>query len=226
MPSVDWEKTRQRYRNRWCVGGIDLSSVSDLTCWVTAFPHPDDSELIDVVMRTWCPSDKLYDSKNKYRDQYQAWEKTGWLSVTEGNAIDYDFIRLEIVKDAEAWDIDSIAVDRLFQGYEFCMKLNQEIGGTESDPAVVACGMGYLSMAGPCNELERRLLKKKINHGGNPILRFMADSVSVSMDPAGNKKPNKDKSQGKIDGFIGLLLCLDRLLRVKPRRRIMMPVAV
>ena len=226
MPSVDWEKTRMRYRNRWCVGGIDLSAVSDLTCWVVAFPHPDDSELVDVIMRTWCPMDKLHDPRNKYRDQYQAWSDTGWLDVTEGNAIDYDFIRAEIVKDSEVYDLDSISVDRLFQGYEFSMKLNQEIGGTESDPAVVACGMGYLNMAGPCNELERRLLKKKINHGGNPILRFQADSVAVSMDPAGNKKPNKDKSQGKIDGIIGLLLCMDRLLRVKPRRKIMMPVAV
>jgi phage terminase large subunit-like protein len=225
MSRVDWEKTRKRYAGRWCVGGIDLSAVSDLSCWVTAFPDDDDPELIDLVMRTWCPEAKLFDKKNKYRDQYQAWVDTGWLDITEGNAIDYDFIRAEIVKDSEVFNLDSIGVDRLFQGYEFCMKLNEKLGGSEKAPKVIACGMGYISMAGPCQEFERRLLKKKLNHGGNPIFRFQADSVAVSIDPAGNMKPNKDKSQGKIDGIIGTLLCLDRLLRVKPKTKIQMPVS-
>lgn len=226
MLKVDWEETRRRYTGRWCVGGIDLSAVSDLTCWDVAFPSDEDPELIDIIMRTWCPEAKLYDKKNKYRDQYKAWADAGWLDVTDGNAIDYDFIRAEILKDSQVYDLDSVAIDRLFQGYEFSMKLNEELGGTEKVPAVIACGMGYISMAGPCQEFERRLLKKKLNHGGNPIFRFMADSVAVSMDPAGNMKPNKDKSQGKIDGIIGLLLCLDRLLRVKPRPKIQMPVSV
>jgi len=87
------------------------------------------------------------------------------------------------------------------------------MGGTEKFPKVAACGMGYMSMAGPCNEFERLLLLTKLNHGGNPILRWMADNVSISLDPAGNKKPNKADSQGKIDGIIGILLCLDRILR-------------
>jgi phage terminase large subunit-like protein len=66
--------------------------------------------------------------------------------------------------------------------------------------------MGFLSMAGPCLELERKSLKHKLNHGGNPVLRWMADSVSVRSDPAGNKKPDKASSQGKIDGIVGIEL--------------------
>jgi phage terminase large subunit-like protein len=73
--------------------------------------------------------------------------------------------------------------------------------------------MGYRSMALPTQKLEELLAKKKVNHGGNPILRFMADGVAVSMDPAGNRKPNKDESQCKIDGIIGLLLALDQYIR-------------
>lgn len=211
---------------RWCVGGIDLSAVSDLTCWVMAFPDMDDPEQLDLLMRCWCPEAKLYDSQNKYRDQYQAWEKQGYLITTEGDAMDYDYIRAKIVDDSRAYDIDSISVDRLFQGYEFAQKLNLDLGGTEKAPRVIACGMGYLSMAGPAKEMESRLLNRKLNHGGNPVLRFMADNVSVSEDPAGNKKPNKATSQGKIDGIIGILLCLDRLLRTKPKRKIKMPMAV
>jgi phage terminase large subunit-like protein len=75
--------------------------------------------------------------------------------------------------------------------------------------------MGWLSMNGPCQELERLLLLKKLNHGGNPILRWMADNVSVKVNPTGGgKSPNKASSQGKIDGIVGTLLALDRKLRM------------
>lgn len=223
MLSVDWDATLKKYAGRWALGGIDLSAVSDLTSLVWLLPWIDDTEGFDLIMRTWCPEARIYDKRNKYRDQYQAWEKAGYLEATEGNAIDYEYVRARIVSDSQMLDVESIGVDRLFQGYEFSMKLNEELGGTEKDPAVVACGMGYLSMAGPCQEFESRLLKEKVNHGNNPILRFMADSVSVSTDPAGNRKPNKDKSQGKIDGIVAILIGLDRLMRSKPRQQVLMP---
>jgi len=217
MHTVDWQQTIQRYAGRHALGGVDLSSVSDLTCLVWVIPWQNDPEGFDVIMRTWCPEAQVYSRRNKYKDQYQVWEKQGYLETTPGNAIDYDYVRQRIVEDTQILDVEAIGVDRLFQGYGFCMQLDEDLGGTENAPVVIACGMGYLSMAAPCQELEARLLKKKVNHGGNPILRFMADSVAVSFDPAGNRKPNKDKSQGKIDGIIGLLLGLDRLMRSKPK---------
>ena len=220
---IDWKKTTDNFKGRLCAGGIDLSAVSDLTCWVMAFPDDNDKEYADFLMRTWCPQERLHDKQNKYRDQYQAWETEGYLEATEGNAIDYDYVREQVYKDAQAFKIDSIGVDRLFQGYEFCMKLDKKLGGTEKDPKVVACGMGYYSMGGLCQEFERRLINHKLNHGGNPIMRFAADNVSVSMDPAGNLKPNKSTSQGKIDPIIGILLALDRLMRLKPKISIKMP---
>lgn len=194
-----------------CFGGVDLSSVSDLTVWTMLFPS--ENNILDILIRVWCPESRLFDTRNRYRDSYQAWKKQGFLFTTAGDAIDYDFIRAQIVADSQKFEIDSISVDRLFQGYEFSMKLNDELGGSEKAPKVIACGMGYMSMAGPCLEMEKRLLNRQLNHGGNPILRFMADNVCVSIDPAGNKKPNKAESQGKIDGIIGILLGLDRILR-------------
>ncbi len=220
-----WDRNNVRPVNetnllgRQCVGGIDLSSVSDLTIWCMLFPDLDDKDLVDILIRVWCPEARLNDSKNKYRDQYKAWQKQGYLLTTSGDAVDYDFIRAKIVEDSLKFNIDSISVDRLFQGYEFSQKLDEELGGTDKAPKVIACGMGFLSMAGPCQELERRLLINKLNHGGNPILRWMADNVSVKKDPAGNKKPDKAESQGKIDGIIGILLGLDRLLRGETQGR-------
>jgi len=216
---VNWPATTAKYKGRWCVGGIDLSSVSDLTCWVMAFPDIDDPELIDILMRVWCPEAKLHDAKNKYRDQYQGWNEQGFLETTDGDAMDYDYVRAQVVNDAKSFDVRGIALDMLFQGYEFAQKLNIELGKSKEKPVVFGCGMSFKYMGGPCQELERRLIDKKINHGGNPVLRFMADNVSVRESPEGFKRPDKASSQGKIDGIVGILLCLDRLLRQEPPKK-------
>ena len=222
MP-VDWKKTAEKYRGRLAFGGIDLSSVSDLTVWVLVFPDPNEWEKIDILSRIWCPEARLTDKKNKYRAQYQGWARENWIETTDGNAIDYDYVRHRIVEDAHIFNIESIALDRLFQGYEFATKLNDELYGSEKAPKVFTCGMGYLSMGPLCQELERRLLLGYVNHGGNPVLRWMADNTAVSTDPAGNRKPNKSESQGKIDGIIGILLGLDRQMR-SDNKPMMLPV--
>jgi len=216
-----WDKnnikavTEKSCMGRACYGGIDLSAVSDLTVWVMLFPNEDDKDLIDILIRVWCPEARLFDTKNKYREQYQSWKKQGYLLTTEGDAINYDFVRAQIVSDSLKFDINSISVDRGFQGYEFSQKLDEELGGNDKAPKVVACGMGWVSMNGPCQRLETLLLMRKLNHGGNPVLRWMADNVSVKINPTGGgKSPNKATSQGKIDGIIGILLGLDRLLRM------------
>lgn len=193
---------------RRCYGGLDLSSVSDLTAWVLLFPDPVALDRVTVLARIWCPEVKLTDDTNRYREQYQAWARDGWLRTTPGNAIDYEAIKAQIAADAHTFDVQEIAIDRLFQGYQLAMQLQEEYGLT-----VAACGMGYMSMAAPCAEFERRLLEGKIHHGGHPVLKWMANNVAVREDPAGNKKPDKASSQGKIDGIIGLLLALDRVMR-------------
>ena len=200
-----------------CFGGVDLSAVLDLTPWVMAFPNKKDKLRVDVIMRCWCPEARLWAEDNKYRDSYQGWKKEGWLLTTPGNAIDYDFIRAQIMEDAKKFQIDSISVDRLFQGYEFTMKLDREMGGHEKNPKVAACGMGWGSMGVLCLEFEKRLMDCKINHGGNPILRWMADNVAVKRGAGGTVvSPDKATSQGKIDGIVALLLAFDRLMRKMP----------
>jgi len=202
-------------KRRPCHGGLDLSSVSDITAWVMAFPDDHDPEALDIVARFWCPSARLLDDTNRYVDQYRAWAKQGFLRVTEGDAVDYAFIRQAVLEDAERYALVDLNVDRLFQGYQLSQELADE--GLE----VFGMGQGFVSMAAPMREFERRLLAKKLRHGGHPILAWMADNVAVKQDPAGNLKPDKAASEGKIDGIVALVMALDRAMRrEKPRRSV------
>jgi len=203
----------EKLAGRTCYGGLDLSAVSDLTAWVMIFPHDDDPETIDVLARFWCPEAKLHDSSNKYRHQYQAWVRQGFLQVTPGDAVDYAFIKRQVLEDARRFNLIDLNIDRLFQGYQVGTDLQEE-GLT-----VVGMGQGWLSMAGPMKEFERRLLARKIRHGGNPVLRFMADSVVVKQDPAGNLKVDKANSQARVDGIVALVMALDRAIRHEQPQR-------
>ncbi len=126
-----------------CYGGLDLSSVSDITAWVMAFPHGDDSETVDVLARFWIPEAKLHDDTNKYLDQYLVWADQGLLQTTPGDAVDYAFIKKVILDDAQRYKIQNMNVDRLFQGYQLSQELADE--GLE----VFGMGQGFLSMAAP-----------------------------------------------------------------------------
>jgi phage terminase large subunit-like protein len=78
---------------------------------------------------------------------------------------------------------------------------------------VVTFGQGDVSMNPPMQELERAVLSKKMNHGDNPVLSWMADNLVAQMGPTGLLKPDKAKSAEKIDGITALLMGLDLALR-------------
>lgn len=207
---ISWERTIERYTNCECWGGLDLSSVRDFTAWSLLFENEEDPDVIDILCRCWCPEARLYANDNKYRDQYQAWVREGWLTVTPGDAVDYNRICDDIVADADVVLLDSMNVDRLFQGAQVINNL------IDAGINCLPMGMGWQSMALPMKKFEELLLKRRLNHGNNPVLRFCADNVAVSKDKAGNLSPNKAASQGKIDGIVAILLALDRYIRAEP----------
>lgn len=68
-------------------------------------------------------------------------------------------------------------------------------------------------MSSPTKELMTLTLEEKLAHGGHPVLRWMMDNIFVRTDPAGNIKPDKEKSTERIDGAVATIMALDRALR-------------
>ena len=78
---------------------------------------------------------------------------------------------------------------------------------------VIPFGQGYASMSPPTKEFYKLLMEGKIQHGGNPVLAWMAGNVVVDTDPAGNIKCTKARSPEKIDGIVAAIMALDRCIR-------------
>jgi phage terminase large subunit-like protein len=64
------------------------------------------------------------------------------------------------------------------------------------------------------------VLQQNLRHGGHPVLRWMMDNIYVKTDPAGNIKPDKEKSTERIDGAVALIMALDRAIRNEHRESV------
>ena len=186
-----------------CFAGLDLSSTTDISAFVLLFPPAEDGGEYTVLPHFWVPEENIDKRSKKDRVPYDVWVRDGFIEATPGNVIDYDTIRRRINELNRRYHIYELALDR-WNATQISTQL-------ESDGfTVVPYGQGYRDMSAPTKNLEALLMAKRVRHGGNPVLRWMADNVSVKQDPAGNLKPDKAKSTGRIDGIVGLVMALGR----------------
>lgn len=193
-------------RGRMCYGGLDLSSTSDITALVLAFPPRSDDEKYTLLPFFWLPEDTLELRCRRDHVLYDVWQKQGFIQTTEGNVIHYGFIEKFIEHLGETYNIREIAYDR-WNATQMVQNL-EDMGVT-----MVPFGQGFKDMSPPSKELFKLLMEGNIIHGGNPVLKWMAGNVVMRQDPAGNIKPDKEKSVEKIDGIVASIMALDRCIR-------------
>ncbi|MCD7750410.1 MAG: terminase large subunit [Lachnospiraceae bacterium] len=194
---------------RDCYAGLDLSSTSDITALVLVFPPRTENEKYVVLPFFWLPEETLELRCRRDHVLYDVWQRQGYIQTTEGNVIHYGFIERFIESLGEKYHIIEIAYDR-WNATQMVQNL-EDMGFT-----MVPFGQGFKDMSPPSKELYKLLMEGNINHGGNPVLKWMAQNVVMRQDPAGNIKPDKERSVEKIDGIVALIMGLDRCIRSAP----------
>lgn len=191
---------------RECYGGLDLSSSTDITAFVLIFPPRTEEEKYIILPYFWIPEENMRLRVRRDHVPYDVWEQQGFLKTTEGNVIHYGFIERFIDDLGKKFHIKEIAFDR-WGAVQMVQNL-EGLGFT-----VVPFGQGFKDMSPPSKELMKLTLEKKLAHGGHPVLRWMMDNIFIRQDPAGNIKPDKEKSTEKIDGAVATVMALDRAIR-------------
>lgn len=182
-------------------GGLDLSSVSDLTALVLV---SDDG---DVESTFWLPSEGLAEKARNDRVPYDVWEDEGLLQTTPGRAIEYEYIAHYLRDVFDRYEIRALAFDRY--NMRFLKPWLERAGFTEEElERFVEFGQGFVSMSPAIRELEARLLAKKLRHGKHPVLTMCAANAVAVSDPAGNRKFTKSKTSGRIDGMVALAMAV------------------
>lgn len=182
-------------------GGLDLSSVSDLTALVLA------SEAGDVHPTFWLPAEGLAEKSRADRVPYDIWAANGQLNTTPGRAIEYEFIAHHLRGVFDRCNVKALAFDRY--NMKFLRPWLERVGFTEEEMSrFVEFGQGFVSMSPALRELEARLLARKLKHGAHPVLTMCAANAVTVSDPAGNRKFTKQKATGRIDGMVALAMAV------------------
>ena len=211
MPMDKWDAcaypvSEEELEGRICYGGLDLSSTTDITAFVLVFPPLDEEDKYQVLSYFWIPEENLELRVRRDHVPYDVWERQGFLLTTEGNVVHYGFIEKFIEQLGERFHIREIAFDRWG-----AVQMVQNLEGMGF--TVVPFGQGFKDMSPPTKELMKLTLEQRIAHGGQPVLRWMMDNIFIKQDPAGNIKPDKEKSTEKIDGVVATVMALDRAIR-------------
>jgi phage terminase large subunit-like protein len=189
---------------RACYAGLDLASTIDLASYVLDFPDEDGGH--DAVFRVFCPASAVAQLDRRTGGRATVWAEQGLLTVTEGNVIDYEAIKVALRADAETYDLREIGYDRWG-----ATQLSTEL--VEEGFPLIQTGQGFASMSGPTKELLRLVASGAYRHGGNPVARWQAGNLATRADPAGNLKPDKARSADKIDSMVAAIMALDRAIR-------------
>ncbi len=210
LPMKAWDECDEPFnpevlRGAPCFAGLDLSTKIDLSALVLAFEYED---LIYLLPYFWVPEENIEARARRDKVPYDLWARQGFIRTTPGNVVDQERIHHDIMELSRQYDIQEIAFDSWNTAW-IAPKLMEKF-------TIVDFRQGYRSMSGPTKDLLVYVLDRKIRHGGHPVLRWMADNVVVTSDPAENVKPDKSKSTERIDGIVASIMALDRLTRKEP----------
>ncbi|GIV35375.1 MAG: terminase [Chitinophagales bacterium] len=205
IPAEVWDSCRVAYseeelRGRPCYGGLDLSTVRDMSAFVLFFPARHEEEKHRILVWAFCPEERVRVRADAVFG-YGEWVRSGELIATEGNVIDYEYIRGVILQAAERYDIKCIAYDR-YNANQLVMSLEEE------GLRMVSWGRGFVSMSTPTKELEKMVFGGELEHNTGGLVAWHLSNVELMHDPAGNVKPVKRTDDGKIDSVVALVMAI------------------
>lgn len=208
IPIKDWDRaaggggwTPDDMAGAAIYGGMDLAAVSDLCALM--YTCPQENGPTRVWGHYWLPEAALDRLDHMTELAATEWVRQGWITVTPGNVTDYDFIRARVKKDAEKYKIISLGFDPWNSTH-----LTNQLA--EDGLIMEKVRQGAATLSSSLKELKRMTMADPplIDHRGDPVLRWMTSCLVPYTDAAGNVKPDKQRSRGKIDGISALVTAL------------------
>ncbi|UZS00257.1 terminase large subunit [Chondrinema litorale] len=219
----DWQKCRAKANNfdldlmeflkgKTAFAGLDLAKTMDINAYTLFFPDSEcDISHISgcIITFLFCPEDQVKNRSENKLTPYSKWAEEGHLIETPGNVRDDDFIINFILDLHKRFDIQSTAYDP-WEATNIAAKLQeQEIEMNEFR-------QGFKSMSQPTKEFEKMVISQRLQHDGNPVMRWMMSNVMIVSDPAENIKIDKKKSKNKVDGPVSAVMALGEYMTFNP----------
>jgi phage terminase large subunit-like protein len=187
--------------------GLDLSARHDLTAAVAVAQY---EKIWYSKSIFFAPAQGIRDRSTRDRAPYDLWAERGHLIATPGASIDYSYVAEWLADFCHQYPVKEIAFDRWRIDV-----LQAEVSRLNVDLPLLPYGQGFKDMAPALDTLETEMLNHRYIHGNNPVLTWCAaNAISVS-DPAGNRKLDKSKCSGRIDGLVALAMAMGAASRAE-----------
>lgn len=193
--------------------GLDLSSTIDLTALVMGSV----SDPARVQAFFWKPEQRL--REHSARDfgsgnlRYVEWADAGQLLTSPGKVIDPVVIASFIAELTQRYSVRGLAYDRwrmgdLLREFDHVGLQAFKEGDKGDGLRIVPWGQGYKDMGPAIDALENAIVDGKLIHPSNPVFNWNMANAVATMDPAGNRKIDKDKARFRIDGAVALAMMM------------------
>lgn len=180
----------------WC--GLDLSGRTDLTALIIIGKI---AGVWHTQCHFWTPESGLSDRSKRDRQPYDVWVRQDYMHTTPGATVDYEFIAQDIGVILADLNVKSVAYDR----WRITI-LKKEFDSLGIELPLKEWGQGFKDMSPAIDMLESELLNGRIAHGNHPVLTMCAANAVISRDAAGNRKLDKHKATGRIDGLVAMAM--------------------
>ncbi|MED3529302.1 terminase large subunit [Bacillus thuringiensis] len=180
-----------------CTVGADLSAKIDLTS--VDFEFKKDDNYI-VISHSFIPEDTLDEKMKTDKVPYDIWAQQGWITVTPGSVVDYNFVK-EYIKTMES--------DNEFKIKEICAdpwNATQFMQDMEAEGyVVVEIRQGMATLSGPTKDFREQVYQKKIIHNNNPVLNWAIGNAVTKQDANENIMLDKSKATERIDPIAAVI---------------------
>lgn len=188
------------FHGRRCIIGLDLASKVDIAAVELVFPG--EGKRYHRFGKYYLPEATVELPENEH---YRAWRDDGWLTVTEGNIIDFTRILNDIIAMCSEFQVENVAYDP-HQATMLVTELMREgIPCVEMRPTV-------LNFSEPMKTIEGLIRDQRLHHNDDPVMTWMMSNVVASTDAKDNVYPRKERAENKIDGFVALVMAFALLI--------------
>lgn len=185
--------------------GLDLSARNDLTA--LALVAKDADNVWHARCEFFSPEANVMERSQRDRAPYDVWADQGYIMLTPGASIAYEWVAQRLVELCEEYDVRVIAFDRWRIDV-----LKAELERMGYELPLEPFGQGFKDMAPALDIVESEISNCTLRHGDNPVLTWCAANAIVVADPTGNRKLDKSKSTGRIDGMVALAMAMGRTM--------------
>ncbi len=195
-------------RDTYAIGGVDLSSTTDLTAAVLLVIKDDKKY---VLSQFFMPSDVLEKRITEDNVPYDIWHKRGLLTLTDGSQNDFSLVTQWFLKMIHTYQIRPLWIGFDPWNSQYWVKEMEDAGFT-----MEKVRQGVFTLSEPMKQLEADLKNKNIIYDNNPILKWCLSNTQAKVDINGNIQPSKLNSKLKrIDGTVALIIAYAVLNRYK-----------